>query len=971
MKNIKLLSFLLGFACFFLLGSVLSAQSIPNNPNLTDKEGKRQGQWTILYDKGWNVITDTANVAYYRLIAYQDDKPVGIVKDLYRDGRVQMEATLLADRPQDIMDGVVIYYDEEGNKEKEAIYNKGQLESEKSLLDPNSWKALDQAAGKALEQGQYETATKLFERVREQAEKEFGKITKTYGNACNDLGLVYLLQGKYEEAELLLLEAREIQERVVGKEGKYYSTSCLINLGALYLEQGLYTKAEPLLIEAKNIRANLYGQNSPTYAVACSRLGILYYNQRLYEKAETLFIEVKNIRESASGKNSPDYANSCNDLAVIYRDQRKFSEAEALFVEAKEAMAQTLGREHPNYAACCGNLGFLYQMQGLYEKAEALFMTAKDIQAKTSGTFHPDYAQSCIFLASLYQEQGLYAKAEPLYLEVVNTKIAQISSLLPTFSESEKMSYLASIRNVFNGSQDWAIAYSKEKPSVIGELYNQNLFMKSLVFSSTQKMRKQILGSGDSTLIADFENWKNQKSSYNKLLEKSGLVAEKDVTSLDSMATAINQLEKSLSKRSTLFAQNVQTKNYQWQQVKQKLGKNQVVIEIIRTLRTVGYDSLGGSIQDTIYVALFLTNKTKKQPEMLILENGKDLESKHLSFYKNAIQFKLKDANSYLQYWQPIASKLKQLNKKGFAKIYFSPDGVYHQISLNTLQDPENEQFVLENQNIQLIGTSRDLIELGTKEKDLSQNFENYQAYLVGFPTYNLEQTEQKTQVQDRNFSAIQKIAGRQVSVLYGTKREVEAIAEFFNQKKLPSQIYIKEKASEGNLKKLVAPTILHIATHGFFIPPLKDKGVENMQEVMRNKVLENPLWRSGLLLAGCENPKAEGEDGVLTAEEALSLNLDNTELVVLSACETGLGDIQNGEGVFGLQRAFQQAGAKTVLMSLWKVSDEATQMLMTEFYKNLLAGKTKRQAFLSAQLALKAQFPEPYYWGAFVMVGE
>ena len=139
-----------------------------------------------------------------------------------------------------------------------------------------------------------------------------------------------------------------------------------------------------------------------------------------------------------------------------------------------------------------------------------------------------------------------------------------------------------------------------------------------------------------------------------------------------------------------------------------------------------------------------------------------------------------------------------------------------------------------------------------------------------------------------------------------------------------------------------------------------------------KDVLVENPLLRSGLLLANAKQAIAEGGDGVLTAYEAKSLNLDETELVVLSACETGLGDVKNGEGVYGLQRAFQTAGVATVLMSLWTVSDNATQELMTSFYENWLIKKqNKRQAFKNAQEQLREKFPHPYYWAAFVMVGE
>jgi CHAT domain-containing protein len=155
---------------------------------------------------------------------------------------------------------------------------------------------------------------------------------------------------------------------------------------------------------------------------------------------------------------------------------------------------------------------------------------------------------------------------------------------------------------------------------------------------------------------------------------------------------------------------------------------------------------------------------------------------------------------------------------------------------------------------------------------------------------------------------------------------------------------------------------VLHIATHGYFHPDAGEK--------------ENPLLRSGLMLAGANltiigKAPDKTDDGVLTAYEAMNLNLDNTDLVVLSACETGLGDVSNGEGVYGLERAFKVAGASTIIMSLWKVSDEATAYLMTGFYENWLKGQTKRLAFINAQLATRNKFKFPYYWGAFVMVGQ
>ncbi|MCS6796673.1 MAG: CHAT domain-containing protein, partial [Raineya sp.] len=316
--------------------------------------------------------------------------------------------------------------------------------------------------------------------------------------------------------------------------------------------------------------------------------------------------------------------------------------------------------------------------------------------------------------------------------------------------------------------------------------------------------------------------------------------------------------------------------------------------------------------------------------------------------------------------------------------VYFSADGVYHQLNLATLYNTATKKFLGEELEIQLISTARDYLDLGKKQ--LQKQTQAYKLYLFGYPDFANKSPKVNSKGEDRSLvdvALVSRIDKKQrffdelsgsVTYLPGTKKEVAGIEQLAKRANYQVETYLAESASEENLKAVVSPSVLHIATHGFFIESQEHDRNTRTEE---QKFFDNPLLRAGLLLAGAEvtlrkEQLLTKENGILTAQEAMNLDLQGTDLVVLSACETGLGEIKNGEGVFGLQRALQEAGARSVLMSLWKVDDAATQEMMTLFYENLLIKKQdKRTAFANAQNTMKKKYKYPYYWGAFVMVGE
>ncbi len=358
-----------------------------------------------------------------------------------------------------------------------------------------------------------------------------------------------------------------------------------------------------------------------------------------------------------------------------------------------------------------------------------------------------------------------------------------------------------------------------------------------------------------------------------------------------------------------------------------------------------------------------------------MLPNGDQLESRYVKYYNNMIKTQSVDQYSYQQFWAPIKNKLGKSNR-----VFLSPDGVYNSINLNTLYNPETGKYLIDESEIIIVGNTSDIL---NQRRPASSRT----AVLVGYPDYYLKGISQSTQAasSDTTYNILAKdttqrfMSGSTITELPGTNVEVTSIESVMKPLKYDVKKYVIAEATEERLKSVASPTVLHIATHGFFLNEIGNDGDDETRGftgITDRKLKENPLLRSGLLLAGSgktiagqRNPNAE--DGILTAYEAMNLDLNSTELVVMSACETGLGEIKSGEGVYGLQRAFRSAGAQSVLMSLWKVDDRATQELMSGFYKQWLTSGNKQTSFRDAQLKIRERFKHPYYWGAFVMVGQ
>ncbi len=806
--------------------------------------------------------------------------------------------------------------------------------------------------------------------------EESYKAIKDYAKACNNLGYLYHKQSLYSKAEPLYLEARDIRRLLLG-ETHIDCADSYTNLATLYNMQGLYKKSEPYYFLARKIYKELLEGNELRYAMSCNNLGEFFRIQKKYNEAQLYFSEAIEVHKKIYNQPTVNYAIFLHNLAAVYKEQKQYEKSIDEYKKALDIIKNLIGTANDTYARFLNSIGGLYALQGNTTQAESIYLEAKKIIEKNLGIKIKTYTDICINLANLYLKSYLLDKVAPYIQIVVENNLTQIETSLSTFSENERKTFLDNLKELFDKYSLFAQLYAQQDASILSKLMSLSLVTKGLIFQSSEKIQNQILASSDESLNKMYNEWKDKKRYLGKLIEMLPETKEKQAITPEKerlLAEEINELERKLSRSSLAFNNINDTKfikSLSWKDLQKQLKPKEAIIEIIRTRHYAEF-----ATDSVLYIALIIKPDTPKHPEMVVLENGKDLETVYLKHYKDAIKGQNNDKQSYTRYWEKIAQKLE-----GIEKIYLTPDGVYHQLNLLTLENTNTGQYLQDEIDLRILGNSKDFLKIKDTHPPLND------AVLLGFPTYNTDEIKkdsleflvaQVSPILALNFargdSTLRFLDGEEITPLPGTKTEIEKIARTLKKAKVKAITYTGITASETNLSEVESPSILHIATHGFFLADItqEDDGKELLIGIEKSRVLENPLLRSGLLLTYAQRAIKEGGEGILTAYEAMNLNLNKTELVVLSACETGLGEVHNGEGVYGLQRAFQQAGAKSVLMSLWAVSDKATQKMMSTFYENwLLKKQGKREAFKNAQNTMREEYKYPYYWGAFVMVGD
>ncbi|MBC2736542.1 MAG: tetratricopeptide repeat protein [Desulfobacteraceae bacterium] len=847
--------------------------------------------------------------------------------------------------------------------------------------------------------GDQKKAEEYYIKCIDISEKKIEKNPKNFATTLNNLATFYMEVGNYEKAILYFQRALDIFEGTIGTDNNTVA-AILNNMGRLYNSMADYEKAESLFNQSLLIFEKTLGPDHPNTAVVLDNLAILYEHQDEYKKAERLYTRVLNIRVNKLGPSHPSVARTQNNLATIYLFLKENEKGIKLLRQVLKTKEENIGIDNPSYAKSLNNLATILYRLGDYEEGEALYLQALKIWEKTLGPDHPEVSTAYGHLAHLYAIMGDYNKAYSFAVKGIRIDNKTIDQVFGFTSEAQQLKFISSntfdshfylnliVSNHLNDSfkRKEALDFWFKRKGIVLDI--QKRFQVAGTMSKDPEITNLIIKLNDVraklSKLTFAERLPENENNYKKILDE--LENEKEM-----LESQISRISKPYALKQTVIKASSE-------QIARELPVGTALIEFAR-IETTKYNSKDQSESIPLYqyVAFILHAGQGDDVSMVDLGDADNIDRAIVKYKKQLSESGNGNAENALRIskqlydliFKPLSERLDNTKE-----IFLSPDGSLNLIPFEVLQGPDGK-FLIEEYTFNYLSAGRDILGFG-ETADLGNKF-----LFMGAPDFNLKLAERPTSKSNRDIDESKLMANRSANLkeisiepLLYAKAELEAVGEIMGREN--SQIYIGKQASEEILVNTHGPEILHLATHGFFLGEQDFPGTgrgwqtENLTanvsqasgRIDREIIAENPLLRSGILLAGAKRSLLIGEtgnnDGIVTAAKILGMNLYGTKMVVLSACDTGLGEVRSGEGVFGLRRAFIQAGAKSLVMSLWKVPDRETKELMVQFYHNLKSGEMNRcqalrQATLNEMETVRERYghTNPRYWGAFVFMGE
>jgi CHAT domain-containing protein/tetratricopeptide (TPR) repeat protein len=869
--------------------------------------------------------------------------------------------------------------------------------------DPTTLRTMTQAAFAQLYLGRVGPALAGLNQLLDITRALTGVTSGDSAIALHHLAFAHLLIGDYSKARELLNASTETAEQAFEPRlsaSEYADIHCTVGLLCEHLDD--YAGAKQAYRRALSILGDVTAETRKQGATLLNNLAGVYRNTHQAQASESTYLKALELLDAGGALPTSEQkwskAQIQTNLSQLYRWMGRYGEAENLSRQAMVLTAETTGDQSPEYANRLHNLGLILENVGKTDETEHVLRQALALQEAREGELSTGYAATLSVLATLFVRTHRHAEAAALMKKQAGIDDHRMWAVLSASSERQRLAHLDRLRKNTFGHLSFALRYPDASPSLVEDVFNVILRRKA---ASLDLVAAERLAS----LSTDNVQWRSDIDALRSIQEQLA-AAELGPRRVDQGAMIEQwtqqreQLEAKLAQRVPELELDVRLRNATSKLLMESLPAGSAVVEYVRfepfDFMTLP-DREGSRWRSARYVAFVLRSGSSKITltdlgeaaaidDQIVRWRNQIIGRAWTSSRDIAVGSPPVDVRGELQLLnrdlneedldpQPAHNEGTALRKAIFdpltsalgncQRLFVAPDGELSGVAFEALPSDAG-RFLIDDYTISYVTVARDVLRFG-----VGRSAAGTTPVVAADPAFDLAPADGKES--QRPFSRLSgaRAEGREIAALLGVEPLLDVMV------------------LEGPLKKNRSPTILHLATHGFVFSNVTagrtrdDDAPQIMRLAGDNKLTyvkqaADPLLRSGLALAGANtwvrgSPLPEAaEDGLLMAADVFHMHLSGTELVTLSACETGLGEAHVGESIFGLRRAFVVAGAKTLIMSLWKVPDSETRALMTDMYAQLVQQTPRAEALRVAQLALKQKYPtQPYYWGAFICQGD